>query len=134
MSVELPESYRPSENEEYMNSYQLEYFKKKLIAQKAGLLKIFNESLAVLSNHDIRGEDLTNWEYGAGIELDNSERIRKLIIEIDNALKRIENGSYGYCDATGDEIGILRLEVTPTTLYCIEEQERREKADEMYGQ
>ncbi len=136
MTTKLQENYEPSENEEYMNLLQVEYFKCKLISMRAMLQEQAQEKISiVLNDHKDRDKDIVDmasWEYEAGIELETSNRFRKLVEKIDSALKRIESGEYGYCKETGEEIGIARLKIDPLALYCIEEQERQEQLDNLH--
>jgi DnaK suppressor protein len=127
--VVLPKGYKPSEKEEYMNSSQLEYFKQKLTTWKDELLNESRETLDHLREenwHEPDVNDRASVETETSLELRTRDRYRKLIDKIDSALRRIENGKYGYCDETGDEIGIKRLEARPIATLTIEAQERHE--------
>jgi DnaK suppressor protein len=127
--VTLPEGYKPSEKEEYMSALQLEYFRKKLLAWKEELLDESRETLDHLKQENWQEPDVNDRatvETDTSLELRTRDRYRKLIDKIDSALRRIENGKYGYCDETGEEIGIKRLEARPIATLCIEAQERHE--------
>lgn len=135
-SVKLQEGYKPSEKEEYMNDKQLAYFRSKLIEWKDELIKESNETLEHLKNenwHEPDMADRASLETEAGVELRTRNRYLKLIEKIDAALRRIEDGSYGYCDETGDPIGIRRLEARPIATMTVEAQERHEKMEKQYS-
>lgn len=126
---QLPEGYKPSENEEYMNPMQLMYFKKKLLDWKSELLKESRDTLEHLKEENWNEPDLTdraNVETEAGIELRTRDRYRKLIDKIENTVKRIDTGNYGFCEQTGEQIGLKRLEARPVATLCIEAQMRHE--------
>lgn len=128
--VVLPEGYRPSEDEEYMNPMQLEYFRKKLVAWEQELLQESLATLEHLQEENLNEPDLNDRatvETDTALELRTRDRYRKLLDKIYSALRRIESGEYGYCEETGDEIGIKRLEARPVATLCIEAQERHEK-------
>ena len=133
----LPENYKPSENEEYMNEMQLKYFKNKLELWKDELLSNSRDTLKHLQEEKWQEPDLTD---RAGIESDTAfelrtrDRYRKLIDKIDDALRRVESGEYGYCLETGDEIGIKRLEARPVATLSIEAQERRESYEKQHNE
>ena len=132
----LPEDYRPSEDEEFMSPLQVEYFRQKLLRWRAELLADSAETLRSLQEESLLKPDLTDrasLETERAIELRTRDRERKLIRKIDEALKRIEDGSYGYCLETGEEIGIKRLEARPVATLSIEAQERRERRERQYG-
>ena len=127
--VELPSGYKPSEKEEYMSQLQLEYFKQKLLGWKGELLDESRETLDHLREENWQEPDVNDRasvETETSLELRTRDRYRKLIDKIEAALRRIENGKYGYCDETGDEIGIKRLEARPIATLTIEAQERHE--------
>ena len=126
-------NYKPTEKEPYMNPVMLEYFRRKLQAWKIEILK---ESDATL--HDLQDEggmqepdiaDRASIETEVALELRARDRQRKLISKIDEALERIENGEYGYCEETGDPIGIKRLEARPVATLTIEAQEKHERLE-----
>jgi len=136
MAVELPANYKPSPDEEYMNPLQLEYFRRKLVAWREELMTEAQETLEHLrdkSNQEVGDEaDRANRESEHGLELRTRDRYRKLEVKIGQALKRIEDGSYGYCEDTDDEIGVRRLEARPIATLTIDAQERREMKDKVF--
>lgn len=131
----LPKDYRPSEKEEYMNPQQLEYFRQKLTAWKSELLTESRETMEHLKEENWREPDISDrasLETEAELELKTRNRYFKLINKIDQALRRIETGEYGYCEETGEPIGLRRLEARPVATLCIEAQERHEKMEKQY--
>ncbi|MCD6035144.1 MAG: polymerase-binding protein DksA [Rickettsiales bacterium] len=125
----LPSGYKPSEKEEYMNPQQLEYFRQKLEQWKEELLAESRETLKNLQEGNWQEPDINDRatvETETAFELRTRDRYRKLINKIDQALGRIEKGEYGYCDETGDPIGIRRLDARPIATLTIEAQERHE--------
>ena len=136
MMVTLPPDYRPADDEEFMNPIQVEYFRQKLLRWRADLLKEADGTLASLSEGGIREADITDRasvETDRALELRTRDRARKLISKIDQALQRVDNGSYGYCEESGEPIGIRRLEARPIATLSIEAQERRERRERQYG-
>ncbi len=136
MAVALPENYKPTEKEEYMNEKQLEYFKQKLLSWRQELLTESQETIDHLKEenwHEPDIADRASLETEAGVELRTRNRYLKLISKIDQALKRIEQGEYGYCEETGEPIGIKRLEARPIASMTIEAQERHEKMEKQYA-
>ena len=134
-TIVLPPDYKPSENEEYMNEMQLEYFRKKLLEWKKSLLEQSKDTLDDLKQGGLNQPDQidrASLEADKALELRTRDRARKLISKIDEALKRIEDGSYGYCEETGDPIGVDRLEVRPVATLSIEAQERHERMEKTY--
>jgi DnaK suppressor protein len=135
MLTTLPPDYRPSDSEEFMNSSQLEYFRQKLLRWRQDLLREAGDTLASLSSGGIAEADLTDRasvETDRALELRTRDRARKLIGKIDQALERIENGTYGYCEETGEPIGLRRLEARPIATLSIEAQERHEKMERVH--
>ncbi|MCX8667740.1 RNA polymerase-binding protein DksA [Acetobacteraceae bacterium B3987] len=133
--ITLSPDYRPSEDEEFMNEQQLTYFRQKLLHWRMDLLKEAGETLASLSEGGIREADLTDRatvETDRAFELRTRDRARKLIIKIDMALARIEDGTYGYCEETGEPIGLQRLEARPIATLSLEAQERHERHEKIY--
>lgn len=131
----LPEGYVPSAKEEYMNSKQLEYFRNKLLTWKSELLNESRETLNHLKEenwHEADINDRATVETDAALELRTRDRYRKLIDKINAAIQRIDEGEYGYCEETGEEIGIKRLEARPIATLCIEAQERHEKYEKTH--
>ncbi|HEV2548475.1 MAG TPA: RNA polymerase-binding protein DksA [Stellaceae bacterium] len=132
MRPTLPPDYRPSENEQFMNPLQLEYFRQKLLRWRAELLVESTETLQHLKEESLAEPDLTDrasLETERAIELRTRDRERKLISKIDAALLRIEDGSYGYCEETDEPIGIRRLEARPIATLSLEAQERHERME-----
>src|SRR5271168_2584854 len=135
MLMTSPPDYRPSETEEFMNPLQVEFFRQKLWRWRAELLKEANGTLASLSEGGILEPDITDRasvETDRAHELRTCDRARKLIGKIDQALARIENGSYGYCEETGEPIGLRRLEARPIATLSIEAQERHERMERVH--
>ncbi|MCS6892578.1 MAG: RNA polymerase-binding protein DksA [Rhodovarius sp.] len=133
--ITLPPDYRPSEDEEFMNPRQLEYFRQKLLRWRHELLREAGETLHSLSEGGIAEADLTDRasvETDRALELRTRDRARKLIAKIDQALERIENGTYGYCEETGEPIGLKRLEARPIATLSIEAQERHERMERIH--
>jgi DnaK suppressor protein len=135
MMVTLPQDYQPLEEEEFMNPLHTEYFRRKLLRWRSDLLKEANGTLASLSEGGIHEADITDRasvETDRALELRTRDRARKLIAKIDQALQRIENGSYGYCEDTGEPIGLRRLEARPIATLSIEAQERHERMERVH--
>jgi DnaK suppressor protein len=135
MMVTLPQDYQPLEEEEFMNPLHIEYFRRKLLRWRSDLLKEANGTLASLSEGGIHEADITDRasvETDRALELRTRDRARKLIAKIDQALQRIENGSYGYCEDTGEPIGLRRLEARPIATLSIEAQERHERMERVH--
>ena len=131
----LPPDYLPSEDEDFMNPRQVEYFRRKLLRWRADLLREANGTLASLSEGGIAEADITDRasvETDRALELRTRDRARKLIGKIDQALSRIENGSYGFCEESGEPIGLRRLEARPIATLSIEAQERHERMERVH--
>ena len=129
MRPTLPPDYRPSDEEDFMNPLQLEYFRQKLLRWRAELLAESTETLQHLKEESLSEPDLTDrasLETERSIELRTRDRERKLISKIDAALLRIEDGSYGFCEETDEPISIRRLEARPIATLSLEAQERGE--------
>jgi DnaK suppressor protein len=129
---DLPNGYKPSEQEEFMNDFQREYFRLKLIKWKESIINNAQEVIKYLQEEgksctDVA--DLASTETDLAYELRSKERDRKLINKIDAALLRIKNGTYGYCEETGEPIVLKRLEARPIAVLSIEAQERHEKQE-----
>ena len=136
MPTTLPEHYEPSENEDYMSDAQLAYFKKKLLDWRADLLKESRETMDHLKEENWQEADIADrasLETEAGVELRTRNRYLKLISKIDSALRRIEQGEYGYCEETGEPIGLKRLQARPVATMTIEAQERHERMEKQYA-
>jgi DnaK suppressor protein len=128
----LSPDYRPSEDEEFMNPQQLEYFRQKLLRWRAELLAESTETLHHLKEESLLKPDITDrasLETERAIELRTRDRERKLISKIDAALMRIEDGSYGYCEESDEPIGLRRLEARPIATLSLEAQERHERME-----
>ncbi len=133
--VVLPPDYKPSQDEEYMNELQVEYFRQKLLNWKKSLIGQSMDTLDELKQGGLNQPDeidRASLETDKALELRTRDRIRKLISKIDDALRRIEDGTYGYCEETGEPIGIERLEARPVTTLSIEAQERHERMEKTY--
>jgi DnaK suppressor protein len=127
--------YRPSDREPFMNERQREYFRKKLLDWKDDILKEAKETLQHLQDENQNHPDLADRassETDRAIELRARDRQRKLIAKIDEALARIEDGTYGYCEETGEPIALKRLEARPIATLTIEAQERHERRERVY--
>ncbi len=129
MLIKLPENYKPSEDEEFMNAFQLEYFRRKLLKWREELINESTETLTHLQEETRPETDLTDrasLETDRSIELRTRDRARKLLQKIDQAIKRIETGEYGYCEKTGEPISLARLEARPVATLSVEAQEEHE--------
>ncbi len=134
--AELPKNYKPTEKEDYMGPNQQEYFRQKLLAWKQDLLEESNETLGHLKEENWQESDIADRatvETDAALELRTRDRYRKLINKIDQAIRRIDEGEYGYCEETGDPIGIKRLEARPIATLSIAAQERHEREEKQYN-
>jgi DnaK suppressor protein len=132
MRPTLPPDYRPSDDEEFMNPLQLEYFRQKLLRWRAELLAESTETLQHLKEESLLKPDLTDrasLETERSIELRTRDRERKLISKIDSALMRIEDGSYGFCEDTDEPISLRRLEARPIATLSLEAQEQHERME-----
>jgi DnaK suppressor protein len=122
--------YRPSANEEFMNAEQVAYFRQKLLGWKDSIVRESRETMTALASGPIQEADLTDRassETDWAIHLRTRDRQRKLIAKIDSALRRIESGEYGFCEVTGEPIGVARLEARPIATMTVEAQERHER-------
>ena len=129
------DKYRPSDKEPFMNDRQREYFRKKLLDWKDDILKEAKETLQHLQDENQNHPDLADRassETDRAIELRARDRQRKLIAKIEEALARIEDGTYGYCEETGEPIALKRLEARPIATLTIEAQERHERRERVY--
>ena len=130
--AKISKTYKPTQKEKFMNAKMKEYFRQKLVSWKQDLLKESSQTLNNLQNENEAKPDITDRaseEIDRSFELRTRDRERKLINKIDAALQRIEDGSYGYCDETGDPISIKRLEARPVATLSLEAQEMHEKAE-----
>jgi DnaK suppressor protein len=128
-------NYRPSDKEPFMNERQREYFRAKLLAWREDILKEAKETLQHLQEENQNHPDLADRassETDRAIELRARDRQRKLIAKIDEALARIDDGSYGYCEETGEPISLRRLEARPIATLSVEAQERHERREKVY--
>jgi DnaK suppressor protein len=130
--IELDPSYRPSDAEAFMGPTQLAYFRKKLNLWKDEILRESHDTLETLKNESLREPDVadrasseTDWS----LELRTRDRQRKLIAKIESALRRIDDGEYGYCEVTGEPISLGRLEARPIATMTVEAQERHERQE-----
>ena len=131
----LPPDYRPSDDEEFMNPRQVEYFRQLLLRWRADLFADSSGTLRHLKEESLLKPDLTDratLETEHAIELRTRDRERKLISKIDAALGRLDSGTYGYCEETDQPIGIRRLEARPIATLSIEAQERHERMERTY--
>jgi len=134
--VKLPKGYKPKKNEEYMSDRQLEYFRLKLLDWRQSLLDESQQTIDQMRDaaRDVSDEaERASREAEITFELRTRDRYRKLLSKIEQALKRIEIESYGFCDETGEPIGLERLEARPIATLSVEAQERREQLERQYG-
>ena len=130
--TKISKTYKPTQKEKFMNAKMKEYFRQKLENWKIGLLKESNQTINNLQTDNETKADMTDRaseEIDRTFELRARDRERKLINKINSALKRIEDGSYGYCEETGEPIGLKRLEARPVATLSLEAQEMHEKAE-----
>jgi DnaK suppressor protein len=134
--VVLKKGYKPSKKEEYMSPEQLQYFREKLVNWRDELVEESRETISNLQ-HEVRdvGDEAerATRETENSLELRTRDRYRKLINKIDKALNRIEEGDYGWCEETGEEIGLARLEARPIATLCLDAQERWELRQKQQG-
>jgi DnaK suppressor protein len=133
--IVIPDDYRPSENEPFMNERQRAYFRRKLLTWKEEILRQTRETLQGLHEESLQHADLADRatsETDRALELRARDRQRKLIAKIDAALARIEDGSYGYCEETGEPIGLKRLDARPIATLSLEAQERHERRERVF--
>lgn len=136
MGIELPNGYRPSADEPFMCDMQKEYFRQKLEAWRAELLKGSEETLDNLKEGGMTVPDISDRasaEADKALELRTRDRMRKVISKIDVALGKLEDGTYGYCEETGEPIGLERLIARPIATLSIEAQERHERMEKTYS-
>lgn len=133
--IVLPAGYRPSENEPFMSEMHRAYFRRRLLEWKDDIVRQTRETLAILHEDSAQHADLADRatsETDRATELRTRDRQRKLIAKIDAALTRIEDGSYGYCEDTGEPIGLKRLDARPIATLSVEAQERHERREKVY--
>lgn len=131
----LPDDYTPAEDEPFMNDRQLEYFRRKLIAWKSDLMEDSKDTIEGLQGNvrnipDIA--DRASEETDRALELRTRDRQRKLVSKIDAAIRRIDEGEYGYCEVTGDQISLKRLDARPIATMTLEAQERHERREKVH--
>ena len=134
-STLLPPDYRPTDDEEFMNPLQKEYFRRKLLNWREELLRESSETLESMQEESLAQPDLTDrasMETDRAIELRTRDRERKLIAKIDSALDRITDDSYGYCEETGEPISLRRLEARPIATLSLEAQEQHERMERLH--
>ena len=137
MKVEtfLPEDYTPAEDEPFMNERQLEYFRRKLLQWKDELLEESRDTIEGLQDSTRAIPDVADRaseETDRALELRTRDRQRKLVAKIDSALRRIDEGEYGYCEVTGDPISLKRLDARPIATMSLEAQERHERREKVH--
>ena len=135
MMTTLPPDYKPTAKEKFMNAKQKEYFRQRLLKWRSELLGDANETRQNLQETSILEPDVADRaskETDRSLELRTRDRSRKLISKIDEALVRVEDGSYGYCEETDEPIGIKRLEARPIATLSLEAQERHEKMEKIH--
>ncbi len=133
--VFLPDDYRPAEDEPFMNERQLEYFRRKLLNWKAELLDEGRHTIEGLQDSTRNIPDITDRaseETDRALELRTRDRQRKLVAKIDAALRRIDEGEYGYCEVTGEPISLKRLDARPNATMTLEAQERHERREKVH--
>jgi DnaK suppressor protein len=131
----LPEDYRPSEDEPFMSDLQRAYFRRKLLAWRDEILRSTKETLQHLQDESVQHADIADRassESERALELRARDRQRKLIAKIDAALERIDDGTYGYCEETGEPISLKRLDARPIATLSVEAQERHERRERVY--
>lgn len=131
----LPDDYRPAEDEPFMNERQLEYFRRKLVNWKADLLADSRDTIEGLQDSTRNIPDVADRaseETDRALELRTRDRQRKLVAKIDSALRRIEEGEYGYCEVSGEPISLKRLDARPIATMSLEAQERHERREKVH--
>lgn len=133
--VFLPDDYRPAEDEPFMNDRQLEYFRRKLLVWKHELLEQSSETIENLQDSGRSVPDIADRaseETDRALELRTRDRQRKLVSKIDAALRRIDEGEYGYCEMTGEPISLKRLDARPIATMTLEAQEKHERREKVH--
>ncbi len=131
----LPDDYRPAEDEPFMNERQLEYFRRKLLAWRADLLADSRDTIETLQSGTRNIPDVTDRaseETDRALELRTRDRQRKLVSKIDQALRRIDENDFGYCEVTGEPISLKRLDARPIATMSLEAQERHERREKVH--
>ena len=135
MPPKLTKNYRPSEKEPFMNAKQREYFRQRLLQWRGELLRETSQTLQNLQEDSLQAPDIADRasvETDRAVELRTRDRERKLVQKIDEALNRIEKGEFGYCDETGEPIGLRRLEARPIATLSLEAQEQHERMERVH--
>jgi len=135
MATDLPPSYQPTEQEPFMNAMQREYFRRKLMTWKKDILRECRETIQNLQSAPTPNADLADratTEAERQLELRTRDRQRKLIAKIDGALRNLDDGSYGFCEETGEPISLKRLVARPIAMLSVEAQERHERRERVY--
>ena len=133
--VFLPDDYRPAEDEPFMNERQVEYFRRKLHAWKTDLMADSRDTIEGLQDSTRNIPDMADRaseETDRALELRTRDRQRKLVAKIESALRRIDDGEYGYCEVTGDPISLKRLDARPIATMSLEAQERHERRERVH--
>lgn len=133
--VFLPEDYRPAEDEPFMNERQIEYFRRKLLNWKAELMSDSRDTIEGMKDSTRNIPDMADRaseETDRALELRTRDRQRKLVAKIDSALRRIDEGEYGYCSETGEPISLKRLDARPIATMSLEAQERHERRERVH--
>ena len=133
--VFLPDDYRPAEDEPFMNERQLEFFRRKLLTWKQDLLADSRDTIEALQDNTRNIPDVADRaseETDRSLELRTRDRQRKLVSKIDSAIRRIDEGEYGYCKVTGDPISLKRLNARPIATMSLEAQERHERREKIH--
>ncbi|SLN19053.1 RNA polymerase-binding protein DksA [Pseudooctadecabacter jejudonensis] len=131
----LPDDYRPAEDEPFMNDNQLEYFRRKLLAWRSDILEDSRDTIEAMKGATRNIPDIADRaseETDRALELRTRDRERKLVAKIDAALRRIDEGEYGYCDVTGEPISLKRLDARPIATMSLEAQERHERREKVH--
>lgn len=135
MNVQVSTDYRPSEDEPFMSERQQEYFRQKLLRWRAEILEDASQTITNLQEDTVQEPDIADrasTESERALELRTRDRQRKLTSKIDSALRRLDEGRYGYCDETGEPISLKRLEARPVATLSLEAQERHERREKVY--
>ncbi|MCF2903606.1 RNA polymerase-binding protein DksA [Octadecabacter sp. CECT 8868] len=131
----LPDDYKPAENEPFMNDKQLEYFRRKLLTWRSEILEDSRDTIESMKDGTRNIPDVADRaseETDRALELRTRDRERKLVAKIDGALRRIEEGEFGYCDVTGEPISLKRLDARPIATMSLEAQERHERREKVH--
>ena len=131
----LPDDYKPAEDEPFMNDKQLEYFRRKLLAWRSDILEDSRDTIESMKDGTRNIPDVADRaseETDRALELRTRDRERKLVAKIDSALRRIDEGEYGYCDVTGEPISLKRLDARPIATMSLEAQERHERREKVH--